>query len=59
VFRRKAEVLQAERTVRTTCPYCEVSCGMNLHAGRNNIVRGRGESESPATLKEHGGTVRR
>ena len=42
-------MLQAERTARTTGPSGGVGCGLNLCADQNNIVRGMGESESPAT----------
>ncbi len=40
-------MLQAERTVRTTCPYCGVGCGLHLHVRQNNIVRVTGDFDSP------------
>jgi len=40
-------VLQVERSVRTTCPYCGVGCGLNLHVRQNNIVRVTGDFDSP------------
>jgi formate dehydrogenase alpha subunit len=40
-------VLQAERSVRTTCPYCGVGCGLQLHVRQNNIVRVTGDFDSP------------
>ena len=40
-------MLKAERTVLTTCPYCGVGCGLNLHVRQNNLVRVTGDFDSP------------
>jgi predicted molibdopterin-dependent oxidoreductase YjgC len=40
-------MLQAERTVATTCPYCGVGCQIDLHLRQDVIYRVDGRFDSP------------
>lgn len=40
-------MLQAERTVATTCPYCGVGCQVDLHVRQDVIYRVAGRFDSP------------
>jgi len=40
-------MLQAERTVATTCPYCGVGCQIDLHVRQDVVVRVAGRFDSP------------
>ena len=40
-------MLQAERTVATTCPYCGVGCQIDLHVRQDVVYRVAGRFDSP------------
>jgi formate dehydrogenase alpha subunit len=40
-------MLQAERTVATTCPYCGVGCQIDLHVRQEVVYRVAGRFDSP------------
>jgi len=40
-------MLQAERTVATTCPYCGVGCQIDLHLRQDVVYRVDGRFDSP------------
>lgn len=40
-------MLQAERTVATTCPYCGVGCQIDLHVRQELVYRVSGRFDSP------------
>jgi predicted molibdopterin-dependent oxidoreductase YjgC len=40
-------MLQAERTVPTTCPYCGVGCQIDLHLRQDVVYRVSGRFDSP------------
>ena len=40
-------MLQAERTIATTCPYCGVGCQVDLHVRQDVVYRVAGRFDSP------------
>lgn len=40
-------MLQAERTIATTCPYCGVGCQIDLHVRQDMVYRVAGRFDSP------------
>ena len=40
-------MLQAERTIATTCPYCGVGCQIDLHVRQDIVYRVSGRFDSP------------
>jgi len=40
-------MLQADRTVATTCPYCGVGCQIDLHVRKDVVYRVAGRFDSP------------
>jgi formate dehydrogenase alpha subunit len=40
-------MLQAERTIATTCPYCGVGCQIDLHVRQDVVYRVDGRFDSP------------
>ncbi len=41
------KIKHPSREVKTTCPYCGIGCGLYLGVREGNIIRARGDYESP------------
>ncbi len=47
--RHKARVAEADRVVKSVCPYCAVGCGQNVYVQAGKVTQIEGDPDSPVS----------